>query len=550
MTKFHLISFVLLTLVSSIFAIPQQQGDNLQPRVELLETTVAKLSARVEALEALGTNNTGSSKTTSSNSDSEKTEIDYEVASIDAKITESNSVFVKYAWILTIKNNGKQRLLFNANIEFLDADGFIVDQDFAYRLLIEPYETQKYTGAKLVNTSIAGKITQITAKTNVVSFEDVENAIALPTENVTPTPIPNTGDIVTSTYKVTVDTQVNLRTGPGTNYQVAGATKKGEILTIIGVTDGWYLLDNGNWIFGQLIGEIPSSIPIVPTPTPDGETSELPTAADGKQQYSEHIVQLGDTVGSIATKYRTTKETIIELNDIGDGSLLFVGQKLRIPNKTGLRIAILMPNDDLSTEAIEVINDGDRPYSLQGWRIQKVGSFEYVLDDLSLFSGTPVKIFTGSGVDDSINRYWNLGATIWHAGAIARLIDNKGNIVVTYTIPEPIQPRSKQLEATGSTSFKNSKYEVSIDSCEYQSTSDDKTFDRYLCVEQWKNKSSKGVVLKITIHLFDSDGVELTTSGTISSYASDSGSTSTIKVLIDYPQAEQVAKYSVTVEEQ
>jgi len=148
MTKFHLISFVLLTLVSSIFAIPQQQGDNLQPRVELLETTVAKLSARVEALEALGTNNTGSSKTTSSNSDSEKTEIDYEVASIDAKITESNSVFVKYAWILTIKNNGRQRLLFDANIEFLDTDGFIVDQDFAYKLFIEPFATKQYTGAK------------------------------------------------------------------------------------------------------------------------------------------------------------------------------------------------------------------------------------------------------------------------------------------------------------------------------------------------------------------------------------------------------------------
>lgn len=442
MTKFHLISFVLLTLVSSIFAIPQQQGDNLQPRVELLETTVAKLSARVEALEALSTNNTGSSKTTSSNSDSEKTEIDYEVASIDAKITESNSVFVKYAWILTIKNNGKQRLLFNANIEFLDADGFIVDQDFAYRLLIEPYETQKYTGAKLVNTSIAGKVTQITAKTNVVSFEDVVadttyTPVKTPTDKLLDKDVVSTPATNFTRRAVIVQEKygVNARKTPNSESESAEVLSQHTQLVIIDEQSN----TEGNWYQVQV---------------ESGETAWIASQYVDNLEEAVHLVDTGDTVASIANKYHTTEQVIILLNSINEPSLLYVGQHLRVPI------------------------------------VKKLG------DEAS--TPTPKKV----------------------------------------------------LEPIGDTTFTIDKFEISIDSCEYQSTSDDKTFDRYLCVEQWKNKSSKGVVLKITIHLFDSDGVELTTSGTISSYASDSGSTSTIKVLIDYPQAEQVAKYSVTVEEQ
>lgn len=173
MTKIHIASMLLLTIVSSIFVMPQQKTDELQSRVDALETTVSLLSERVSKLEVSSVVTPQPSSEQNPKSGSDIAEIDYEVVSIDAKITESNNIYDKHSWILTVKNNGRQRLLFNATIDFLDKDGFIVDQDFGLQLLLEPYETKDFIGTKLVNAAISGNIVKISAKTIVVDVQDV-----------------------------------------------------------------------------------------------------------------------------------------------------------------------------------------------------------------------------------------------------------------------------------------------------------------------------------------------------------------------------------------
>ncbi len=59
-----------------------------------------------------------------------------EIVSIDARVTESNSTWSRFAWILKIRNSSNQPRQFNATIEFQDADGFVIDTDDEYGLVV------------------------------------------------------------------------------------------------------------------------------------------------------------------------------------------------------------------------------------------------------------------------------------------------------------------------------------------------------------------------------------------------------------------------------
>ena len=65
------------------------------------------------------------------------------------------------------------------------------------------------------------------------------------------------------------------------------------------------------------------------------EPDETFTPADrGGQTEDEYVVQDGDTLFAIAQEFGVSLEALAEENDITDQSRLFVGTKLRIPEKT------------------------------------------------------------------------------------------------------------------------------------------------------------------------------------------------------------------------
>lgn len=97
--------------------------------------------------------------------------IDYEIVSVNSKVTESNTLWERNSWIVTIKNNGPQTLLFNLTIEFLDEDGFILDQDTEYNLLLKPFETADYSGFALVDLEQSRNTISVNAKTLVTDYE-------------------------------------------------------------------------------------------------------------------------------------------------------------------------------------------------------------------------------------------------------------------------------------------------------------------------------------------------------------------------------------------
>src|SRR5262245_38575364 len=56
---------------------------------------------------------------------------------------------------------------------------------------------------------------------------------------------------------------------------------------------------------------------------------------------SIHVVQRGDTLGTIAESLGMTVDALAELNNIGDPSMIYVGQRLLIPANGGAPAAPL-----------------------------------------------------------------------------------------------------------------------------------------------------------------------------------------------------------------
>lgn len=88
------------------------------------------------------------------------------IVSIDSKVTEKNSVWSKYAWKLTLRNNTKTRKSVTAKIEWSDGEGYIVEDDIAYDLQIASGTEETFTGYDLIDASVADSIRKVGAKIN------------------------------------------------------------------------------------------------------------------------------------------------------------------------------------------------------------------------------------------------------------------------------------------------------------------------------------------------------------------------------------------------
>lgn len=106
----------------------------------------------------------------------------------------------------------------------------------------------------------------------------------------TPTPEP------AAVPEVVINTNMNVRNGPGTNYAIVGAANQGQRYPVTGKNpagDWWQIDYNGQagWVFGQLVTPantqtvaVASNIPEPPPPPPPTNTPVPPTPAPAPQQ--------------------------------------------------------------------------------------------------------------------------------------------------------------------------------------------------------------------------------------------------------------------------
>jgi hypothetical protein len=88
----------------------------------------------------------------------------WRIVEISSKVTESNKSWWRYAWRLTLANDSQKPMIFNATIEFQDADGFVIDQDFESSLVVPSATEETFTGFALVRVPGAERVQKTLAK--------------------------------------------------------------------------------------------------------------------------------------------------------------------------------------------------------------------------------------------------------------------------------------------------------------------------------------------------------------------------------------------------
>lgn len=190
-----------------------------------------------------------------------------------------------------------------------------------------------------------------------------------------------------------------------------------------------------------------------------------------------HVVRAGDTLGQISLQYDVPVDAIMAANGIDNPNFLAVGQELVIPEEgaplpeppgaeddqdgdegdgtvisaelptpiptepaaegeVSLVIADVVAPGQLSTEAIQIINNGGRQASLAEWKLTDQLGNTYTFGQLTLFGdGAGIFLHTASGQDSATDLYWGLEEAIWNSGDRVVLYDDAGTVRAEFQIP-------------------------------------------------------------------------------------------------------------------
>lgn len=88
----------------------------------------------------------------------------FEILKVDARVTEANASWSRYAWKLTIRSFAATSLKMEARIEFQDKEGFVIADHVEYNLMLRANEQDTFTGYSLINASVRGDIATVAAK--------------------------------------------------------------------------------------------------------------------------------------------------------------------------------------------------------------------------------------------------------------------------------------------------------------------------------------------------------------------------------------------------
>lgn len=182
-----------------------------------------------------------------------------------------------------------------------------------------------------------------------------------------------------------------------------------------------------------------------------------------------HVVQPGETLGSISEFYDVTLDDIMTVNGLTNPNIISVGEQLIIPIN-GLPEPTAVPAEatqdpnviptpidtqpppengefiveisqvtgvgELAAEAIQIRNVGSSSVALLDWKVADQDGFFYTFSQLTLFGdGAGIILHTNSGQNSATEVYWGLETAVWDSGELVTLLNADGAIVDTFEIP-------------------------------------------------------------------------------------------------------------------
>lgn len=197
-----------------------------------------------------------------------------------------------------------------------------------------------------------------------------------------------------------------------------------------------------------------------PSPTP---------SATPPQSEILYVVQPGDSLTSIALRFRVPLEDLMRANGITDPDYISVGQKLLIPagasvvitrapepthtpaapptplftrtpaapptsQGAGLEITAVIGAGDIEQEALFLTNAGAAALKLKGWSVSDGRGHVYSFPDMTLKGHGTIILHTGVGQDDEVNLYWGLDTALWEEGTTVLIKDAGGRVVLQHAV--------------------------------------------------------------------------------------------------------------------
>jgi hypothetical protein len=84
-----------------------------------------------------------------------------QVLEASAKATERNRSWWRFGWVVSIENHSSEERDFSLQLQFMDKDGFVVDEDTEQRLTLAPYESRTFRESALINAGVAPHVASV-----------------------------------------------------------------------------------------------------------------------------------------------------------------------------------------------------------------------------------------------------------------------------------------------------------------------------------------------------------------------------------------------------
>jgi LysM repeat protein len=159
-------------------------------------------------------------------------------------------------------------------------------------------------------------------------------------------------------------------------------------------------IDIGGLLTTETPTESPTETPMPPTPTPTITLTPTPSHTPTPEWPKSHIIELGDTLSSIAEEFEVSIELIIAYNDIPDPNNIPIGTELTIPQPDSeLPTSTPLPDDLVTGDKIEyVVKLGDNLESIAAQfntTADAIAEENEIEDQNNLWAGTVLIITVG-----------------------------------------------------------------------------------------------------------------------------------------------------------